>query len=567
MHKLKKILKALLKVLIILIIIILVLVVIFKITTKLNPPEVQNMEVENQQRITVDSNFYYINNSWLQKNKHELWEMYIEGEAYERGIINGKLTKELIYKQENAFVNQIKVMIPSESYLKFLKSFIAFFNRNINKHIINEYQKEIYGISQSASDQFDFIAPNYHRILNYHAAHDIGHALQNMNLVACTAFSGWDSRSADSSLIIGRNFDFHVGDEFAKDKIIMFCNPEKGHNFMIVTWGGMIGATSGMNDQGLTVTLNAAKSDIPFSAATPISLVAREILQYASTIEEAFEIAKKRKTFVSESLFIGSAKDGKTASIEKSPDNQALFETHNNYIICSNHFQSEEMQKPEIINAKPCKYATTYRFKRVKELLNHNYKLNVNSVAKILRDQKGLKNENIGMGNEKAVNQLIAHHSIIFKPEELKVWISTSPFQLGKFICYDLNKVFAEASEIKEQKVIYENDLTIPADSFLYSDNYKNFNRFKDIRIQIQTAIKTDTRIPDEDYLFNEIIELNPQYFETYVYLADYFNHFNILDKAELAYKMSLKKEIPNIYQREYIEEKLNEVEKLISYK
>ena len=78
--------------------------------------------------------------------------MYIEGEAYERGIINGKLSKNLIYKQENAFVNQIKTMIPSESYLKFLKSFIGFFNRNIDEHIIDEYQQEIYGISKSASD-------------------------------------------------------------------------------------------------------------------------------------------------------------------------------------------------------------------------------------------------------------------------------------------------------------------------------------------------------------------------------------------------------------------------------
>ena len=326
---------------------------------------------------------------------------------------------------------------------------------------------------------------------------------------------------------------------------------------MIVTWGGMIGATSGMNNQGLTVTLNAAKSEIPFSAATPISLVAREILQYASTIDEAFEIAAKRKTFISESLFIGSAKDGKTAIIEKSPDNQALFKTQNDYIICSNHFQSKAMQKSEIINAKPCDYATTYRFKRVEELLEQNPKLNINSVAKILRDQKGLKNENIGMGNEKAVNQLIAHHSIILKPEELKVWVSTSPFQLGEFICYDLNKVFAEAGKIKKSKMIYENDLIIPADSFLFSDDYKNFNRFKEIRTQIQAAIKTNTRIAEEDYIFNEIIELNPQFFETYVYLGNYFDHFNITDKAVLAYKMALKKEIPNIYQRESVLEKL----------
>lgn len=557
MHKLKKIVKVFFKIILIIVILLLIFVLIFKITTKINPPDVQNLQVETIERTAVDSNFYTIQNNWIQKNKHGLWEMYIEGDAYERGIINGKLTKELIYKQENAFVNQIKVMIPSESYLKFLKSFIAFFNRNIDEHITDEYQQEIYGISQSASGQFDFIAPNYHRILNYHAAHDIGHALQNMNLVACTAFSGWDSQSADSSLIIGRNFDFYVGDEFAEDKIIMFCNPEKGHNFMIVTWGGMIGATSGMNDQGLTVTLNAAKSEIPYSAATPVSLVAREILQYASSIEEAFDIARKRKMFVSESLFIGSAQDVKTAIIEKDPDKQVLFESENDYIICTNHFQSKAMQKEEFVNADVHDYATTYRYQRVEELLNQYPKLEVNTVAKILRDQKGLEDENIGMGNEKAINQLIAHHSIIFKPQELKVWISTNPYQLSEYVCYDLNKVFAQADKIKSSTILNEEDLTIPADSFLYSNDYMQFVRFKEIRDQFHHAIKTNIRIPDEDYLSNKIIELNPEFFETYVYIGNYFNHFKITDKAISAYKKALTKEIPNIYQREKILSKI----------
>ena len=561
MHKLNKILRALLKTIIVLLILIIVVIILFKITTKINLPEVQNTEIENLERTQIDSNFYAIKNNWLKKNKYGLWEMYIEGEAYERGLINGKLSKELIYKQECAFVNQIKLMIPSQSYLKFLRSFIAFFNRNIDKNIIDEYQKEIYGISKSTSNEFEFIAPNYQRMLNYHAAHDIGHALQNLNLVACTAFSGWDSRSADSSIIVGRNFDFYVGDEFAENKIVMFFNPEKGHKFMIVSWASMIGATSGMNDQGLTITLNAAKSDIPFSAATPISLIAREILQYSSNIDEAYEIAKKRKAFVSESLFIGSAKDGKTATIEKSPVGQALLLSNEDYLICSNHFQSNELKKDEFANANIKNYATTYRLNRVKELLNQNPKLGIFSVAKILRDQKGLNNENIGMGNEKAINQLIAHHSVIFKPKELKVWVSTSPFQLGEYICYDLNKVFANASNLSDTIINYESDLTIPADTFLFSQEFKDFNRFKEIRTQIKAAIKSETRIPDEDYLFNEIIILNPEFFETYIYLGDYFKHFNINNKAILAYKKALTKEVPNIYQKENIESKLKEIE------
>ena len=88
----------------------------------------------------------------------------------------------------------------------------------------------------SASDKYDYIGNNYQRILNYHAAHDIGHALQNLALVGCTSFGTWGSRSADGTMIIGRNFDFYVGDHFAENKIVSFENPADGFKFMYVTW-------------------------------------------------------------------------------------------------------------------------------------------------------------------------------------------------------------------------------------------------------------------------------------------------------------------------------------------
>ena len=203
-------------------------------------------------------------------------------------------------------MDQIREIVPSDSYLKFLRFFIVLFNRNLGENVLEEYRDEIYGISLSCTHEYDFIGTPYERQLNYHSAHDLGHAMQDYMLVGCSSFATWGTQSADSSLLIGRNFDFYVGDAFAENKQVAFYVPEQGYRFASVGWPGMIGVLSGMNETGLTVTINAAKSAVPTGSATPISILTREILQYAATIDEAFAIAKKRETFVSESILIGS---------------------------------------------------------------------------------------------------------------------------------------------------------------------------------------------------------------------------------------------------------------------
>ena len=269
------------------------------------------MQVEEK-----DKGLFVYKDNWIRKSKSGLWEMYVEGDAFERGVINGKLSKQLVVKQEVQFVDMLNELIPSRFYINFLKYFVAWFNRDLDENITEEYKKEIYGVSLSASPDYSFIGPNYYRILNYHAAHDIGHLLQELHMVGCTSFSAWGAKTPDSSLIVGRNFDFYVGDGFAEDKIIAFINPNVGNKFMMVTWGGMIGAVSGMNEKGLTVTINAARSEIPTSSATPISIVAREVLQYAGTVDEAYEIIAKRKTFVAQTFMVSSDADKKTVVLE-----------------------------------------------------------------------------------------------------------------------------------------------------------------------------------------------------------------------------------------------------------
>ena len=100
---------------------------------------------ETDRVIRKDSLRQYGGN-YLRHSESGLWELKVSGPAYERGEAIGKLTSDLLYFQEKVFVDQIKEIVPSESYLKFLRFFIVLFNRNLGKNVPEEFRDEIYGI-------------------------------------------------------------------------------------------------------------------------------------------------------------------------------------------------------------------------------------------------------------------------------------------------------------------------------------------------------------------------------------------------------------------------------------
>jgi isopenicillin-N N-acyltransferase-like protein len=547
-------------VLVIFLIAVISFVIYFNIVTKIDPPsDIDPMGMGYELDI-VEPGFVRCNGSWIHNNKYGLTELYIEGTPLELGTINGLLSESLIHSQEDAFVEQIKVMIPSESYLKFLKYFIGWFNKDLDEYIKEEYLLEIYGVSAFASENYGFIGPKYDRILNYHAAHDIGHALQNMNLVECTAMGVWDERSADSSLVIGRNFDFYVGDEFAKNKIIAFVNPDHGYKFASITWAGMIGVVSGMNEKGLSITLNSAKSDMPLGARTPVSIIAREILQYASNIEEAMDIASARKSFVSESFLIGSSADHKVVVIEKSIDTTILYDPDTNYIILTNHFQSDALKNSQLNIENIENETSPYRFARVEELLHENNEIDYLAAAKILRDQDGLGGKNIGNGNEKAINQLIAHHSIIFKPESLQLWISTAPWQMGSYLCYDLDSIFDKLAIRGSRSDIFIKELQISADTaFMFGEQWEQFKHYKLLVKIFESYIESGSRIPGEKTAIEEFMVSNPNYFQVYNIIGQYFQELEDNDLATKYYNLALTMEVSSTHEEEKIIQRLKE--------
>jgi predicted choloylglycine hydrolase len=506
---------------------------------------------------STDINFFL-------KNKQNLWELYVEGDPLERGLATGSLTDSLLKKQQKVFFDKINELLPSKSKQNKLKTFLKWYGRKLYLNIPEEYKTEIYGISEYSSHDFDNIAPPYLRSLYLHASHDIGHALQDLALVGCSSFAAWGEKSEDGNLILGRNFDFYAGDDFAKDKIVAFVNPKQGHSFMMVTWAGMIGAVSGMNREGLTVTINAAKSKIPLVAKTPISILTREILQYASTLDEAVAIAKKRKVFVSESIMVGSANDGKAIIIEVTPDSIGVYDVPNsNQLICSNHFQSLELKNGKNNQFQIENSHSKYRFNRMEQLFEANPKINPQIAAAILRNKEGLDNLPLGFGNEKALNQLIAHHAIIFKPKERLVWVSSNPYQLGEFVCYDLNKVFENRNVQDSMVSLQEENSNIPKDAFLETTEYANYEKFRIEDRKMDAFLENKKDLPI-DFVGN-YQSLNPDYWVVYYKIGLYFYQKKSWQFAQEHLEKALTKEITTLPQKQEIQKYLKKIKRKLS--
>ena len=249
---------------------------------------------------------------------------------------------------------------------------------------------------------------------------------------------------------------------------------------------------------------------------------------------------------------IGSAADHKTIIIEKTPDDLDIYDPQQDHIVCTNHYQSKELGKQALNKEQMDGSASVYRYKRTQQLLDSRYPLTPEKAASILRDQKGLEGIDIGVGNEKAINQMIAHHSIIFMPDSLRFWISTGPWQLGEYVCYDLKKIFAMKG-LAQDIEIASNEWNIAPDSFINTETFNRFLKFRNAKMTWMDrgeAYKTKVG----DFIIN-----NPEYYDAYRLAGDYYLKAGNYKAAQNAYSNALTKVIATEGERTMIEEKLEE--------
>jgi 1-acyl-sn-glycerol-3-phosphate acyltransferase len=477
-------------------------------------------ELEITERSMQNHPVKLLGDNW-RRERNGLHELGLTGDPWQRGYANARLCQDLTAKQEQLLLEKVNEFVPNRAAFWAVKQLVAINNRTLPRHVSDAEKLEILGLTEGSIDQHPDDVPLYHRILNYHAAHDISHIfidhplVTTSDFVGCSAFAAWGEASADGNLYVARNFDFEAGEVFDVDKAVVYVWPEQGHAYVHVAWAGMAGAVTGMNRVGLSVHVNAARTDeVGFGRmGTPVSLLVRRVLEQCETIEQAFALIEQTPVFVSDTYMIASRKDGRAVVIEKSPNHCAMREAEQSgRILQTNHMLTSPL-KDDPVNLQQLERATTaYRWERLSELVERKLgAIDKQACLEILRDKKGRGDKELGLGNRNAIDAGICCHSVITNVTTGEMWVSTAPHTYGEYVYVPVQRML-DGGSVAALRLRIERTSNLPRDA--RAPEAEDLAEFRK-QVRFARAALDDEDEKKAEPIVRTLENLNPRSFET----------------------------------------------------
>lgn len=494
------------------------------------PPLPAKISIMQQQPETRDGRTW-LGESWMTR-REGLLVVRLKGTPFEMGYASSALLPEQMHTLEREFLAMIQGYVPQKWKLQLLKSYVIYRNRHLSRYVSDDFRSQVHGVVLGCRDIHPELGDYYNRMLNYHAAHDISYMMIDNPLVSaagCTSFGAWGGATEGGRLITGRNFDWEAAEVFSRDRVVILCEPDGGIPFISLAWAGMAGVVSGMNRAGISVTINGAPSSLPADTATPVAVVARDVLEKASNLEEALGLLRNAKVFVSSLWLVGSRADGRFVVVEKTPTTMNVREPEGDTIVSANHFQTSGLES-DARNQRYMEEATSVpRHERMTELV-HGARgiINAERAVEFLRDRRLPGGRFAGNGHRATLNAFIATHATVMDLTDGIFWAASPPNQLGKFVAFSVHDFERELPE-----------RTMVVDPTLDSGEYQRTRDAQKHLIEGHRALKlgeAQTALA----LAEKAERANPGFYQNATLRGRALLHLNRADEAATAFEAAL---------------------------
>ncbi len=396
---------------------------------------------------------------WIGKEKYGVNQLVLTGGAFERGLAAGKATASLLFRQEKELTDQLRDFLPSRLARDvFFIGVIRWF-WGAEKYFEPWTTREMYGVSKSASHDFDELGDPLTRQIAYHGLHEVGQLLvdQGSEDMGCTVAAF----PYGSSWIIGRNFDFEGGRVFDSEKIMkwVFPSPGQGNAFVSVIWAGMVGVVTGVNEYGVYISLNAAGSRDFRRQGTPSTLVLLKALQFSKTALEAVQVLKEGTMFITDIFVVADHSSRKIYRVEKSPQHTEVL-AYEQPLLVTNHLLATRWHEDSINRFRRDELTSGVRAARGEQLLAAMQARHLTDprrieleVLAILRDKGEHLGKSLHLGNRRAIDAQIATHSVLYNAPENFLYVSQGPGVSGPYAGFDLTASFKTRTPVAGRRL------------------------------------------------------------------------------------------------------------------
>ncbi len=238
--------------------------------------------------------------------------LFLSGTPYQIGVQHGTLLKEEV----RASVANMIGFVDREVGIPVVGGFLARRTlaqawEQMEPFISPEIQQELEGLSDGSGIPLKTLQQI--------------HALPELMAASCASFAAFGKATTDGRLIQIRNLDWAIQSEVQRYSALFVIHPQGKHPFLNIGWLGFIGAISGINAQGVSISEIGAETQDVDLKGVPMPFLLRRVLEEAEDLDEAVAFVCGATRAGGYNYLFADAKSKHAVAVETTKSRCAVF--------------------------------------------------------------------------------------------------------------------------------------------------------------------------------------------------------------------------------------------------
>ncbi len=248
----------------------------------------------------------------------------LQGARREMGRQYGSIFREQIHYLRREYFHALPTAVVGQEDM-------AAWARAVEPFLPEKFREELRGLAEGCG-------------LSYEDVLSMNAGIDRFQSALCSTLAASGEATEGGEAILGRNLDFPGRGILHKTTVVAIFDPDDGQAVASVTWPGLLGVLSGMNERGVVgATMMIHRRRGLLKPGLPYLLLYRDALERASVAQDVFDVIRDAPRTLPNNFTVMDASG--TSLVVEFDTERALTRPAEEGCVCStNFFHSRELE-------------------------------------------------------------------------------------------------------------------------------------------------------------------------------------------------------------------------------